>query len=76
MWVHLQRLIIGKKDVLLLGKGPTQLKHTLSAENVYLINLLKIAKHFVWACIVMEQIVIYLLMVKKFINLKQNILRL
>ena len=28
-----------KKDILILGKGPTQgLGHTLSAENMYLIN--------------------------------------
>ena len=44
IWVHLQRLIIGKKDDLLLGKGPTQLKHTLSAENVYFTNFTENSK--------------------------------
>ena len=33
-------------------------------------------KFFVWACIKMEQIVTYLLMVQKLINLRQKILRL
>ena len=63
--------------ILILGKGPTQgLEHTLSAEKMYWINFTEINKNFVWACIIKEQIVIYLLMVKKFINLKQNILKL
>ena len=32
-------MIIGEKDILILGKGPTQgLEHTLSAEKMYLIN--------------------------------------
>ena len=36
IWVHPQRLIIGKKDILILGNGPTQgLEHTLSAERMY-----------------------------------------
>ena len=31
-----------KKDILILGKGPTQgLEHTLSAVNMYLINFTK-----------------------------------
>ena len=63
--------------ILILGKSPTQgLEHTLSAEKMYWINFTEINKNFVWACIIKEQIVIYLLMVKKFINLKQNILKL
>ena len=35
-----------------------------------------IAKDFTWACIIMGQTVIYLLMVEKLSNLKQKILRL
>ena len=57
------------KDTLILGKGPTQgFKHTLSAEKVHSINFA--------ACIIMEPTVNYLLMVKKFINSKQKILKL
>ena len=38
IWVHQQRLI-KKKDILILGKGPTQgLEHTLSPEKMYSIN--------------------------------------
>ena len=67
-----------KKDILFLGRGPTQgFEHTLTAEKKYiLLILLWREKQIVWACITMEQIVIYLLMVQKFINLKQKILRL
>ena len=36
-----------KKDILILGKGPTQgLKHTLSAEKMYLINFTEHNKNF------------------------------
>ena len=46
-----------KKYILILGKGLTQwLEHTLSAEKI----LQSILKFFVWARIIMEQIVIYL----------------
>ena len=39
MWVHLQKVIIGKKDILILGLGPIQgLEHTLGAEKIYSIN--------------------------------------
>ena len=38
-WVFLLILIIKKKDILVLGKGPTQgLGHTLTAEKMYTIN--------------------------------------
>ena len=58
-----------KKDILILGKGPTQgLEHTLRAEEKYSVNFT--------VCIIMEQTVIYLLMVQRFINLKQEILKL
>ena len=37
--VHQQKLITEKKDILILGTGPTQgLEHTLSAEKIYSIN--------------------------------------
>ena len=65
-----------KKDILVLGKGPTQgLEHTLTAEKMYSINFTVTNKNFVWVCITMGQIVIYLLMVQKFKNLKQKVLK-
>ena len=37
-----------KKDILILGKGPTQgLEHTLSAEKMYWINFTKKIQNFV-----------------------------
>ena len=65
-----------KKDILILGKGPTQgLEHTLTAEKMYSINFI-VTKNFVSVYITMEQIVICLSMVQKFTNLKQKILKL
>ena len=56
-----------KKDILVLGKGPTQgLEHTLTAEKMYSINF----------TVTKRKLVICLLMVQKFINLKQKILKL
>ena len=53
-----------KKDILILGKDPTQgLEHILTAEKCIQVILLKRITNFIWACIIMEQIVIYLLMV-------------
>ena len=67
----------GKKDTLILGKSPTQeLEHTLSAEKLYSINFTKEIQSFVWVCVIMEQTVIYLLMVEKLLSLKQKILKL
>ena len=66
-----------KKDVLILDKGPAQrLQHTLSAEKSYLIYFTVHNKKFCSSLHIKEQIVIYLLMVKKFINLRRKILRL
>ena len=63
-----------KKDILVLGRGPTQgLESTLTAEKMYSINFTVTKKK---VCIIMEQIVIYLSMVQKFVNLKQKILKL
>ena len=42
IWVHQQRLISEKKDILVLGKGLTQgLEHTLNAEKLYSMNFTK-----------------------------------
>ena len=52
-----------KKDMLVLGKEPTQgLEHTLTAEKMHSINVTVTKKKF---CITMEQIGTYLLMVMK-----------
>ena len=46
IWVLLPTLII-KKDILVLGKGPTQgLEHTLTAEKMYPINFTVTKKKF------------------------------
>ena len=64
-----------KKDILVLGKGPTRgLEHTLTAEKMYSINFTVWNKKV--CSITMEQIVICLLIVQKFTNLKQKILKL
>ena len=64
-----------KKDMLILGRGPTQgLESTLTAEKLYSINFTEKKKKLVY--IIVEQMVIYLSMVQKFINLKQKTLRL
>ena len=57
-----------KKDILILGRGPTQgLEHTLTTEKMYSINF-AVTKMKVY--MIMEQIVIHLSMVQEFINLK------
>ena len=66
-----------KKDILILDKGPRQgLEYTLAAEKLYPINFTNKIQNFLQACIIIEQVVIYLLMVQKLLNLKQNILKL
>ena len=65
-----------EKDISTLGKGPTQgLEHTLSTEKMYSINFKVTGKKF---CLSLHYngANSYLLMVKKFINSKQKILRL
>ena len=49
MWVHLCMLIIEKKYILILGKGPTQEldDNTLTAENEYSINFTEQHKKFI-----------------------------
>ena len=66
-----------KEDILVLGIGPTQgLEHILAAEKMHSISFTVTKKFSVCACITQEQIVIYLIMVQKFIYLKQTFLRL
>ena len=65
-----------KKDELITGKGPTQrLEHTLSAEKVHSISFTENNKK---VCLSLHYngADSYLLMVQKFINLKQSILNL
>ena len=66
------------KDILILGKGPTQGlgEHSLTAEKMYSVNFTDHRKKsIVWACIIMDQTFIYLL-AQKLLNLKQNNTRL
>ena len=66
-----------KKDILILGKDQTQgLEHTLTAEKMYSINFTVTKKKFCLSLHYNEQIVIHLLMVQKFIDSTQKILRL
>ena len=66
-----------KKDILIVGKGLTQgLDHTPSAEKIHSINFTENNKKFCLSWHYNGETVICLLMVKKFINLKQKILKL
>ena len=67
-----------KKYILILSEVPTQVLDdtTLTAQKMYPINFTESRKKFVYAYIIMEQIVIYSLMVLKFINSKQKTLKL
>ena len=67
-----------KKDILVLGKGPTQgLKHTLISEKIYSINFTVTKKKFCKKVYtIMKRIVTCLSMVQKFTILKQKILKL
>ena len=52
-----------KKDFLILGKGPThELEHALTVEKCIQLILATGIQNVGWACIITEQIVIYLLM--------------
>ena len=67
-----------KKDILILGKGPTQASEpTQCAEKIYSIifTLKKKSKNFVWACIIIEKIVTFLLMALKLLNSNQKFLK-
>ena len=63
-----------KKEIFILVKGLTQGigEHSLTSEKICIqLTLLWLERNFVWTCVIVEEIVIYLLMVHKFINLKQ-----
>ena len=64
-----------EKDTLILGEAPIQRldDKKLTTEKMYWINFTENNKN---VCIIMLQIVIYLLMVQKTLNLKQKILKL
>ena len=49
--------------------------HYLHKNCIQLI-LVKMAKNIAWACIIVEQIVIYLIIVEELLNSKQKIVRL
>ena len=66
----------GKKDILILGKGPTLgLEHMLSAGKIYSIDFQE-KNFFVCACIIIKKIVTYLLIAPKLLNLDQKTLKL
>ena len=66
-----------KKDILVLGKGPTQgLEHTLTAEKMYSINFTVTKKKFCLSLHYNGANSYLFLMVQKFLNLKQKIPRL
>ena len=45
-------------------------------KNCTQLILVKMAKNIAWACIIVEQIVIYLIIVEELLNSKQKIVRL
>ena len=67
-----------KKDILMVGESPKQGLDgtTLTAGKSIELILLRLETNFVWACIIMEQIVIYLSMIQKILNLKLKNLKL
>ena len=71
-------LITRKKNILILSEGTTQTLDgaTLTAEKSIQLILQWLERNFVYAGIIIGQTVIYLLMVQKFINLKQKNLKL
>ena len=66
-----------KKDILFSAKVLHKEKSIHSVQkNCILLTLIKKKQSLVWVSIIMEQIVIYLLMVQKLLNSKQKILKL
>ena len=65
-----QCMLLIKKDILVLGKGSTQVLNytTIKVESKYSINLQDRKENFVEAWIIMEATVIHLLMTQKYIN--------
>ena len=69
--------MIIRKNILILGKGATQgLEDRMTAGKVYSLSFTEINKKICRACIITDQIAIYLSMVQKLLNLKQKILKL
>ena len=66
------------KYILILGEDLTHGLgvHSLTAEKMCSVNFTDHRKKVTWDCIIMEQTVIYLLIVQKLLNLKQKFLRL
>ena len=65
-----------KKDILVLGIGPTQgLEHTLTAEKMYSINFTVTKKKFCLSLHYNGENSYLFVNVKKLLNLKQKILR-
>ena len=66
-----------KKDILVLGEGPTKwLNNTaITAEAKYFINFTESGKRLWWVYTIMESTVSYLLMLQKYINSNQKILK-
>ena len=67
-----------KKDISILGKGPTQGLDgtTLTAEKLHSVNFTEKDKKFCLSLHYNGKTVMYLLIVQKFISLKQKIQRL
>ena len=65
------------KDILIFGEGPTQELDdtTLTAKAKYPINFTQLGKRFVLSLNIMEATVSYSLMLQKYINSKQKILK-
>ena len=65
-----QCMLLIKKDILVLGKGSTQVLNdtTIKVESKYSINLQDQKENFVETWIIMEATVIHLLMTQKYIN--------
>ena len=66
-----------KKGILIVGIGPTQWLDdtTLLAESQYSINFLRSNRKFYFSSHYNESNLIYLLMLQKYINAKQKILK-
>ena len=77
MWTHLWILIIRKKDTLILGLGPTQGLDdtTLTAEAQYSSNFSRSNRKFHLSMLYNGSNSFYLLVLQKYINSKENILK-
>ena len=75
IWAH--HIDNKEKDILIIGKGPTQVlgDTILTAKAQYSINFSRSNRKFCLACIIMDATVFYLLMLQKYINSKQKILK-